>query len=115
MTMSLRDAASQDSPVQALPAGEQLAMTMTAGAELFCASGSLRVLVTPCGGPAIPLSLELAAGRAWRCGESTRVLITAQTPSRVIVHEPQRPAENIAARGFPAAAWWRLARVRRAA
>lgn len=97
-----------------LSTGEQLALPLPAGAEVFCASGTVRLLVVT-GAFDAALSLELTAGRGWRSPERSRVLLTARAPSRVLVHEPQRPAKSPAMRGFPEAVWSRLTRVRRAA
>ena len=102
-------------PVRHVRTGEQLALRLAAGTELFCASGAVRLHITPSGGIEMPLSLDLAAGRAWRCPEGASVLLIGCVPSRVLVHEPPPSVRITAAPSLWRPLWARVMRVLSAA
>lgn len=63
--------------------GQQLALQLGEGSELFCAEG--RLAVTTSGMDGTPLTRVLCTGQGWRAAQAAWVRLVAQRPSRYIL------------------------------
>jgi hypothetical protein len=57
-----------------LDAGQELSLALSEGAEVFCASGRLRIEAD--------VAIAVATGGGWRASQATRVRLVALEPSR---------------------------------
>jgi len=65
----------------ALHAGQDMAWTLPAGAEVFCAAGALRLTVMPGGCPWLG-PRHLLPGQGWRAEQPVLLRLEALQPSR---------------------------------
>jgi hypothetical protein len=79
--------------------GHEISLCLPSGAEVFCASGSLRLAATePWLGAG--LTLRLSTGQAWRAAQATQVTLLALEPARYrLVPAPEAVKETRAGSG----------------
>jgi hypothetical protein len=69
--------------------GQQLALHLAAGTEVFCASGIVQLSVP--GALDVPVSMELGPGRGWRAATGVRIVVNARSQARIQLQSPPKP------------------------